>query len=362
MITTETAFKISKEDITWLKQYIKNSSPSGNEVSGQKIWLDYITPYIDDYFTDAYGNVAAVINPGQKFKVVIEAHADEIAWYVHFITKDGFLHVEKNGGIDPGIAPSQRVIIRTETGTVKGIFGWPAIHTRSSSKQPTPDNIFVDCGCRSKKEVEELGIQIGDCITYESGLSVLNKRFFVGRGQDNKMGGYMIANVAKLLRENDVKLPYTLYIVNAVQEEVGLRGASMMSNRIQPDVAIVTDVTHATHTPLVSELKQGDIALGRGPVIKKAPPIHNKLREYIVNTARENNIPFQLSVSAKKSGTDADAFAYTKAGIPSALISLPLRYMHTTVETTAKSDIRNTVKLLYEVVQNMSPDFDFKYL
>lgn len=359
---TQTVFKISKDDIVWLKQYIKNASPSGNEVHGQKLWLDFIRPYIDDYITDNYGNVAAIINPGQKFKVVLEAHADEIAWYVHTITKDGFLHVEKNGGIDPGIAPSQKVIIRTEKGTVKGIFGWPAIHTRSSSKEPNPDTIFIDCGCRSKSEVEELGIQVGDCVTYQAGFSILNKRFFVGRGQDNKMGGFMIATVARLLRENNIKLPYTLYIVNAAQEEVGLRGASMMASKIKPDCAIVTDVTHATHTPLVSLTKEGDVELGKGPVIKKAPPIHNKLREYIVNTARENKIPYQLSVSSKKSGTDADSFAYSQSGIPSALISLPLRYMHTTVETTAKRDIINTVTLLYNVIQNFSPDFNFKYL
>lgn len=356
---------ISENDIGWIKKYIKNSSPSGNEVNGQRIWLDFIKPYIDDHFVDNYGNVAAIINPGAPFKVVIEAHADEIAWYVHTITKDGFIHVQKNGGSDPGIAPSQKVKIHTEKGVVRGIFGWPAIHTRKSSSkliEPKPDTIFIDCGCTSRKEVDELGIQVGDCITYDSGLDVMNHNFLVGRGQDNKIGGYMIASVARLLSENEVKLPFSLYIVNAVQEEVGLNGAGMIANNIKPDCAIVTDVTHATHIPIIGKNGLSDIDLALGPVITKAPPVHNKLREHIVSVARENNIPYQLSVSSKKTGTDADAFAYTGSGIPTALVSLPLRYMHTTVETTSKDDIENTIRLLYRSVTALDPKFNFKYL
>jgi putative aminopeptidase FrvX len=359
---TETDFKISKESLEWIKKYLKNPSPSGNETDGQRLWLEYILPFVDEHFTDYYGNAVAVINPAAKFKVVIEAHSDEIAWYVHTIGKDGFLHVQKNGGTDPGIAPSQRVRIRTEQGIVRGIFGWPAVHTRPSSMTPKSDTIFVDCGCSSKKQVEALGIRIGDCVTYESGFSTLNKHFFVGRGQDNKMGGFMIASIARLLRENDISLPYGLYIVNSVQEEVGLRGAALVANKVKPDCAIVTDVTHATRTPLVSVRKEGDLDLQKGPVIKKSPPVHNKLREFIIKVARDENIPHQFSVSSKKTGTDTDAFAYSQNGIPSALVSLPLRYMHTTVETTSKRDIENTIKLIYHVLLKLTPEFNFNYL
>jgi putative aminopeptidase FrvX len=359
---TQTDFRISKESIQWIKKYLKNPSPSGNEVAGQRMWLDSILPYVDEHFTDYYGNAVAIINPAAEFKVVIEAHSDEIAWYVNSISKNGFLHVEKNGGTDPGIAPSQRVNIRTEKGIVRGVFGWPAVHTRPSSMAPKSDTIFIDCGCSSKRQVEALGIRVGDCVTYQSGFSTLNKSFFVGRGQDNRMGGFIIASIARILRENDISLPYGLYIVNSVQEEVGLRGAALIANRVKPDCAIVTDVTHATHTPLVKVRKEGDLDLQKGPVIKKAPSVHNKLREFIVNVAREENIPYQLAVSSKKTGTDADAFAYSNNGIPSALISLPLRYMHTTVETTSKHDIENTIKLLYHVLLKLNPNFNFSYL
>jgi putative aminopeptidase FrvX len=361
---TEIEFNIGKEDLEWIKKYLRNASPSGNEINGQKIWLDYIKPHVDDHIIDAYGNVAAVINPTSKFKVVLEAHADEVAWYVHTITQDGFLHVEKNGGADPGIAPSQHVRINTENGVIPGIFGWPAIHTRkasSSHKVPAPETIFIDCGCSSRKQVMALGIQIGDCVTYETGLRIMNHDWLVGRGQDNKMGGFMIATVARLLRENDVQLPFGLYMVNSVQEEVGLHGAGLMANKIKPNCAFVTDVTHATHTPLMDKNKHGDIQSSLGPVITKAPSVHNKLRELLVNTAQHKGIPYQLTVSSKKTGTDADAFAYAGAGIPSALVALPLRYMHTTVETTHKSDVENAVKLLYNVICSITPDFNFNY-
>jgi putative aminopeptidase FrvX len=357
-----TDIKISSEHIQWIKEYIRNASPSGNEIHGQRMWLDYIKPYIDTHIIDNYGNVVGIINPDAKFKVLVEAHADEIAWYIHTITKDGFLHVEKNGGSDPGIAPSQNVKIHTQQGVVKGIFGWPAIHTRKSApKEPTPATIFVDCGCSSKEEVESLGIQIGDCVTYDSGFSTMNKNYFVGRGQDNKIGGFMLAMLARLITENDIRPEYGLYITNSVQEEVGLHGAGMVANMIQPDCVFVTDVTHATHTPLVNRNKEGDIELGYGPVITKAPPVHSKLREFIVSTARDENIPHQLAVSSRKTGTDADAFAYTRNGIPTALITLPLRYMHTTVETTHRADIENTIRLLYALTMRMDAHFDFKY-
>jgi putative aminopeptidase FrvX len=359
---TLTDIKIATEEIEWIKSYIRNASPSGNEIHGQKMWLEYIRPYVDEHHVDNFGNVVTIINPEARFKVLVEAHADEIAWYIHRITKDGFLHVEKNGGSDPGIAPSQRVRIHTSTGVVKGIFGWPAIHTRiASPKQPKPDTIFIDCGCKNSKEVAELGIQVGDCVTYESGFTVMNHNYFVGRGQDNKMGGFMLATIARLMSENQNRPDYGLYIVNSVQEEVGLHGAGMVANRIKPDCVIVTDVTHATNMPLMNKNKEGDIELGMGPVITKSPPVHNKLRELIVGTAHEEKIPFQLSVSSKKTGTDADAFAYSRSGIPTALLSLPLRYMHTTVETTHREDIENTIRLMYAVLLRLHSNFNFKY-
>ena len=311
---------------------------------------------------DNYGTAVAVINPKAKFKVVIEAHADEISWFVNYITKDGLIYVIRNGGSDHQIAPSKRVNIHTDKGIVKAVFGWPAIHTRSGEKEeaPTLKNIFLDCGCTSSDEVEKLGIHVGCVITYEDEFMVLNNRYYVGRALDNRAGGFMIAEVARLLTENKKKLPFGLYIVNSVQEEIGLRGAEMIAHRIKPNIAIVTDVTHDTQTPMISKITQGDRACGKGPVVSYAPAVQTNLNKLLIKAAEANNIPFQRQASSRSTGTDTDAFAYSNEGVVSALISLPLRYMHTTVEMIHKEDVDNVIRLIYESLLSIQVDQDFR--
>jgi len=354
---------ITSKSEKFLEKYLNNASPTGFEYEGQKLWLEYITPYIDEYITDTYGSVVGVINPKAKYKVVIEAHADEISWFVHYITDDGFIYLRRNGGSDHQIAPSKRVNIHTDKGIVKAVFGWPAIHTRKGKEEtPKTDNIFLDCGCESKKEVEKLGVHVGCVITYEDEFMILNKKNYVGRALDNRMGGFVIAEVARLLKENKVKLPFGLYITNSVQEEIGLRGAQMIAERIQPDVAIITDVCHDTSTPMIKKIVQGDLKNGKGPVLSYGPAVHNNLLKLLIKTAEQNKIPFQRQAASRSTGTDTDAFAYSGKGVASALISMPLRYMHTTVEMCAKSDIENVIKLIYESLQNIKDGQDFRYL
>lgn len=355
---------ITKEAEGFLREYINNAAPTGFEAPGQRLWLNYIKPYIDDYFVDNYGTVVGIVNPEATFKVVIEAHADEISWFVSYITEDGLIYVKRNGGSDHQIAPSKRVNIHTKKGFVKAVFGWPAIHTRSGEKEepPTLKNIFLDCGCRTKKEVLDLGVYVGCVITYEDEFMVLNNRYYTGRALDNRVGGFMIAQVARLLKENKKKLPFGLYIVNSVQEEVGLRGAEMIVNSIKPNVAIVTDVTHDTTTPMINKLVEGDYACGRGPVLTYGPAVHNKLLDLIIDTAEEKGIAIQKDAASRATGTDTDAFAYANGGIPSALISLALRYMHTTVESVDIDDVENVISLIYETLLKLHPKFNFKYI
>ena len=254
--------------------------------------------------------------------------------------------------------------IHTPKGIVKGVFGWPAIHTRKGEDAkltPNIENIFIDVGAKNKEEVLEMGIHIGAVITFEDEMMMLNDRYYVGRALDNRMGGFCIAEVARLIKEKQVTLPYSLYIVNAVQEEVGLRGAEMIARKIKPDVAIVTDVTHDTHTPLISPKKLGDVKSGKGPTVTYAPAVHNKLLQLIIATAEDKGIPFQREASSRRTGTDTDAFAYSNEGVPSALISLPLRYMHTTVEMAHIDDVENVIRLIYETLQNIEYQHNFKY-
>ena len=258
---------------SFLEKYLNNASPTGFESSGQQIWLDYLKGYTDSYFTDTYGTAVGVINPEAAYKVVIEAHADEISWFVNYITAEGYIYVRRNGGSDHQIAPSMRVNIHTSKGPVKGIFGWPAIHVRTPGKEQVPSlkNIFIDCGCSSRDEVLKMGIHVGNVITFEDEFMTLNKKWFTARALDNRVGGFMIAQVARRLKEKKKKLPFGLYIVNAVQEEIGLRGAQMIAHRIKPDLALVTDVCHDTSSPMYDKKKSGDQKCGKGPVLTYGP-------------------------------------------------------------------------------------------
>ncbi len=354
---------LKKTSLDFLEKYLNNASPTGYESEGQKIWMNYLKPYVDEFITDTYGTAVGVINKDAKYKVVIEGHSDEISWYVNYITEDGLIYVIRNGGSDHMIAPSKRVNIHTKKGIVRGVFGWPAIHTRIRGKEEPAkiENIFIDCGCSSKKEVEELGVHVGCVITYPDNFEILNKNKFVCRALDNRMGGFIIAEVARLLKENNKKLNFGLYFVNAVQEEIGLRGAEMITQTIKPNIAIVTDVTHDSTTPMIDKKVEGDLKIGRGPVIAYAPAVQNNLRELIINTAENNNIPFQRSAISRVTGTDTDAFAYSNGGVASALISLPLRYMHTTVEMVHKDDVENVIKLIYETLLKIENNHNFSY-
>lgn len=353
---------MDKKSEDFLYKYLNNAAPTGFEMEGQKIWLDYIKPYVDDYKVDTYGSVYGVVNPEAKYKVVIEAHADEISWFVNYITDKGYIYVVRNGGSDHQIAPSMRVNLHTKEGVVKGVFGWPAIHVRKDKEDtPTLKNICIDVGAESKEEVEKMGIHVGTVATFQDELFEMNNKYLVGRALDNRAGGFMIAEVARRISENKVDLPFGLYVVNSVQEEIGLRGAEMISRRIKPNVAIVTDVTHDTQSPMYDKIASGDMTAGKGPAVTYGPAVQNNLRDMILDVAEKNNIPYQRMAASRTTGTDTDAFAYSDIGVASALISLPLKYMHTTVETVHKEDVENVIKLIYESVIQIQDGQDFTY-
>lgn len=355
---------MANKNTKFLKEYLNNASPTGFEASGQKIWLNYINEFVDETYTDTYGTAVAVINPKAKYKVVIEAHADEISWFVNYVTKDGYIYVIRNGGSDHQIAPSKRVDIHTEKGIVKGVFGWPAIHVRprSNEKSPTLENIFIDIGAESAEEVAEMGVEVGNVITFDDELTILNKKYYVGRALDNRMGGYMIAEVARKLAEGKKKLPFGLYIVNAVQEEIGLHGAQMIAHQIKPDVAIVTDVTHDTQSPMYDKKTDGDLSCGKGPVLTYGATVHGNVVKMVREVANKKKIAVQLSAASRSTGTDTDAFALSNEGVASALISLPLKYMHTTVETAHKKDVDDVIQLIHDFLVQLKDGHEFKYI
>ena len=353
-----------KIDKKFLKNYLNSNGPVGfeYELGTQKIWMENIKKHVNEVELDNYGTAYGVMgNMKSDFKVVIEAHVDEISWLINYIDSKGYIRLIRNGGSDAQITPSMRAKVWLDNGnSVPAIFGHPAIHIHDRPKEVNVDSMFLDVGASSKEDVIAMGINVGNVVTMDGDIMKLGKDFYAGRAFDNRIGGFMIAEVARKLKENKIKLPYKLYVVNSVQEEIGLRGAQMFAQTIKPNVAIVTDVCHDTTSPCYNPTKQGDISSGKGGVITRGPAVQNNLRKLILDTASDKKIPVQLSASSTSTGTDTDAFAFN-SGAVSALISLPLKYMHSTVETCHKDDIKTVINLIYETLLNIEENHNFKY-
>jgi putative aminopeptidase FrvX len=358
-----------KLDEKFLEKYLNSNGPVGFEYQldgcdkpTQKVWMDYISKYVDKIELDNYGTAYGVMgNLDSDFKVVIESHCDEISWMTNYIDSKGYIKVIRNGGSDTTIAPSMRATLWGDKGPVDGIFGHPAIHISYRKKEADLDSIFIDVGAASKEEVIEMGINVGTVITFKGDFMKLGSDYYTGRALDNRIGGFMIAEVARMLKEKGKNLPFKLYVVNSVQEEIGLRGAQMIADTIKPNVAIITDVCHETSSPCYTASKEGEHVAGQGGVITRAPAVHNKLRKLVLDVANKKDIPVQLAASSTSTGTDTDAFAYSNGGVPSVLISLCLKYMHSTVETCHKDDVKNVVKLIYQTLLNIEENHNFKY-
>ena len=353
--------KINEE---FLEEYLNSNGPVGFEyqLGTQKLWMDQISKYVDKVELDNYGTAYGVMgNMDSDYKVILESHCDEISWFVNHIDSKGYIRVIRNGGSDTTIAPSMRVTLWGDKGPVDGIFGHPAIHISYRKKEADLDSIFIDVGAASKDEVIEMGINIGTVITFKDQFMKLGNDYYTGRALDNRIGGFMIAEVTRRLKEKGKELPFKLYIVNSVQEEIGLRGAQMITQTIKPNVAIITDVCHETSSPCYNPLKEGEHVAGQGGVITRAPAVHNKLRKLVLDVADKKKIPYQLAASSTSTGTDTDAFAYSNGGVPSVLISMPLKYMHTCVESCHKDDVKNVIKLIYQTLLNIEENHDFKY-
>lgn len=345
----------------FLENYINSYSPSGSEMQSQQLWLDEIKPFVDKIDIENYGNVIAHKSGSDK-SVLIEAHVDEVSYRVNLLYENGLIGVIKNGNADHQIAPGSRVKIHTEKGLIDGVFGWPAIHTRSTdtSKETTPtvENLFIDCGVDSRKNLIKMGVKIGCLVTYPSNFQILGN-YYTGKGLDNKIGGYILSEIIKKLNTKSDKNIPSMMFANVVQEEVGLRGAHMICQTYRPNLAIVIDMTHDTTTPMMNKKKSGNVSCGDGPVLTYCTVTHPKFVELFEKTAINNKIKYQRKALGKTSGTDADNYA--SHGIITALISIPMRYMHSKVEMVSARDVQNAIDLIYNVLKNLN-EYDFSFL
>lgn len=352
------------ESREFLEKLIITPSPTGYETEGQKVWKEFISQYADDVQSDAYGSaMAKILINADVPTIMLEAHADEIGMVVQHISDKGFVTLNKLGGSDSTIARGKRVVIHSKNGRVTGVIGNTAIHLQENKngggKQPAWKDIYVDIGVSSREEALEL-IQIGDPVIYSDELEYLNDDIITGRALDNRIGGFAIAHVMKELRSRKNDLKVNVIALNSVQEEVGGFGARMMSFRHMPDAALVTDVTHATDTPGINNKEHGTVKLGEGPTVQHGGANHRALVRLIEETAEKKKIEIQHEATSIRTGTDTDSIFYQKTGIPSALISLPLRYMHSPIETASLNDVENLINLMAETILAMEADQVFE--
>ena len=351
-----------EQSLQFLKTLVNTPSPVGHEVRGQRVWLDYVKAFADETYSDAYGNCVAVLNKGATPRIMLAAHADEIAMAVNYINEDGFIYVRKMGGIDPAISKAQRIIIHSKAGPVKGVVGNVAPHLSKQEgepKLPKIHDIFIDIGASSRKEAEEL-VRIGDPITLADEFDLLRNDLAVARAFDNRIGTFAVAEALRLLKESGVKLNAEVCAVSNVQEEVGLLGARQIAYSLKPDIALVIDVTHATDYPTVNKCQHGDIKIGKGPTLTHGGCNHPEVVARIEEVAAAKNISLQHEAMSATSGTDTDVIFWTRGGIASALISLPNRYMHSPVELVSLKDLEQIPELMAAFVQSIKANEQFK--
>lgn len=348
--------------LNFLKTLVNTPSPVGHETRGQRVWMDYAGQFAEETFSDAYGNCVAVLNRGGGPRVMLAAHADEIAMAVNYIDDNGFIYVRRMGGVDAAITKAQRIIIHTRDGAVKGVVGNVAPHLAKQEDNPKPPKIheiFVDIGAGSRKEAEKI-VRIGDPITLADEFDRLRGDLVVARAFDNRIGTFAVAEALRLLHESKVKLNAEVCAVSNVQEEVGLLGARQIAYSLKPDIALVVDVTHATDYPTVSKPQHGDIKVGKGPALTHGGCNHPEVVKRLEEVAKVKKIPLQHEAMSSTSGTDTDAIFWTRGGIASALISLPNRYMHSPVEVVSLKDLELIPQLMAGFVQSVKKGEEFK--
>ena len=351
-----------KESLEFLTKLVNTPSPVGHEAKGQRVWLDYVSEFADETFSDAYGNCVAVLNKGGSPRLMLAGHADEIAMVVNYIDSDGFIYVRRLGGVDPAITKAQRVTIHTKNGPVRGVVGNVAPHLSKLDKErkvPEIHDLFIDIGTGSRKETRSL-VEIGNPITLVDEFELLRDDLAIARAFDNRIGTWAVAETLRLLHGQRHKLKAEVCAVSNIMEEVGLYGARQIAYTLKPDACLVVDVTHATDYPTVNKQQHGDIRIGGGPAITHGGCNHPEIMARVQQVAKARKIELQHEAMSATSGTDTDGIFWTRGGIPSGLISLPNRYMHSPVELISLKDLKQIPLLMEGFALSLKAGEEFK--
>ncbi|WP_020676093.1 M42 family metallopeptidase [Geopsychrobacter electrodiphilus] len=343
-----------------LKELVEAPSPSGFETPAQRVIQHYLAPLADQMTSDVMGNLMATLEGRGGPRVMLAGHCDEIGFMAQYVTDEGFIYFGAIGGVDPHLSPGQRINIQTKNGPVKGIIGKKAIHLIETKDRDTVIKLkdqYIDIGCSSREEVEKL-VQIGDPITFSVGLERLQNGRLTSRALDDKMGVFIVTQVLAGVKAAG-GAEAELICVSTVQEEVGLRGGTTSGYGVNPDLAIVVEVTHATDTPDVEARGIGRVQVGKGPVLSRGANINPVLFNLLVETAAKEQIPLQIIGAPRATGTDANALQLSRGGVATALLGIPLRYMHTPVELLAESDLQAASRLLTAFVLRLEKNQSF---
>jgi endoglucanase len=339
-------------------------SPSGYEFEAQDVIDKYMSSKADVYKKDVLGNRYACLNDGQTPLLMLSGHMDELGFLVKHIDEKGFVYFETIGGHDLSMISGRRVTILAKNGPVHGITGKKAIHLLDSDerhKVPKEHDLWIDLGCKSDKEAQEL-VKIGDPVIYDTpDTAVVNGNVITGRAFDDKAGAYVVMEVINRLAEEKSSLKCGIVSVASVQEEVGTRGAITSTFSIQPTVGLAVDVGHATDFPGCDYKRFGKIELGAGPIISRGCNINPMVFEKLIACAENAKIPYQIKSEPSPTGTDARSMQISRSGVATGLLSIPLRYMHTPTETANLDDIENIIKLLCEFTKSLTSSDRFEF-
>jgi len=343
----------------FLRQILETPSPSGYERPVQDLVREYVADFADEVTTDLHGNVIAAANTSAPMRVMFAGHCDQIGLLVQHVDSDGFIYVQPIGGWDVQVLIGQRMTIWTDNGPVQGVIARKPIHLLSDEERkqiPKMKDLWVDIGAKSKEETLSV-VRIGDPLTLDLIYRDLRNNMAISPAMDDKCGLWIVLEAMR--RACKKKLRCALYAVSTVQEEIGLRGARTSSFGIDPQVGIAVDVTHATDCPTVDKKEEGDVALGKGPVVYRGPNMNPRVVEYLIRAAEENKIPFQMSAESRATGTDANAMQVNRAGMATGLVSVANRYMHSPVEMISLEDIDHSADLLAEFALSIDAESDF---
>ena len=348
---------MKKPSLDFLKKLMSAISPSGYELDAVRVFRQEAESFAAEVRTDVHGNTDVVVNPGGSPRVMLAGHYDEIGFIVTLIDSKGYLWVAPIGGWDPQIPQGQRVAIRTAQGVVPGIMGKVPIHVQKPDdrNRVTPlTDLWVDIGAKDRKEAEKL-VAVGDPMVIDQGVAEMPNGRLAGRAFDDRAGAFVVLEAARMLAKMSPQAE--IHAVGTVQEEIGSRGATTSTFGIAPDVGIAVDVTFATDHPMMeaAEKREGKVTLGGGPVLARGANINPVLYEHLLRTAKKHKIPVQIVADGRATPTDADPIQVSRAGVAAALVSIPLRYMHTPSEIVSTDDLDRTVELIARAVAAMKP-------